>query len=112
MTRYTPGPPGRLVLTGGPGAGKTAGMILLLLAALDRRARLTSDQRDRVPVPVWLTTGGWNPGDRSLQEWAAGTMTRDYPALRARDYGPEGRAPVCSRHGARGIAAGRCTAQG
>jgi hypothetical protein len=32
-------PHGRLVL-GGPGAGKTGTMILLLLAGLDRRARL------------------------------------------------------------------------
>ena len=82
-------PYGRLVLIGGPGAGKTGAMILLLLAALDRRADLTGDQRERVPVPVWLTLGGWNPGTRSLQDWAVGTMNRDYPALRASDYGPD-----------------------
>ena len=82
-------PHGRLVLIGGPGAGKTGAMILLLLAALDRRACLTGDQRERVPVPVWLTLGGWNPETMSLQDWAVGTMNRDYPALRAPDYGPD-----------------------
>ncbi len=34
-------PHGRLVLTGGPGAGKTGAMILLLLAALDHRRSLS-----------------------------------------------------------------------
>ena len=80
-------PHGRLVLIGGPGAGKTGAMILLLLAALDRRASLADDQRARAPVPVWLTLGGWNPAATSLREWAADTMNRDYPALRAPDYG-------------------------
>ena len=41
-------PHGRLALTGGPGAGKTGPMILLLLAALDWRARLACRHRDRV----------------------------------------------------------------
>ncbi len=82
-------PHGRLVLIGGPGAGKTGAMILLLLAALDRRRGLTGDQRERVPVPVWLTLGGWNPASMSLRDWAVGTMDRDYPALRAPDYGPD-----------------------
>ena len=82
-------PHGRLVLIGGPGAGKTGAMILLLLAALDWRARLTGDQRERVPVPVWLTLGGWNPATMSLRDWAVGAMDRDYPALRAPDYGPD-----------------------
>ena len=82
-------PHGRLVLLGGPGAGKTGAMILLLLAALDRRASLADDQRARMPVPVWLTLGGWNPATTPLQEWAAATMNRDYPALRAPDYGPD-----------------------
>lgn len=80
-------PRGRLVLIGGPGAGKTGAMILLLLAALDRRASLANDQRARVPIPVWLTLGGWDPAAISLREWAADTMNRDYPALRAPDYG-------------------------
>lgn len=80
-------PHGRLVLIGGPGAGKTGAMILLLLAALDRRADLTGERRERVPVPLWLTLGGWNPATTSLRHWAVATMNRDYPALRAPVYG-------------------------
>ena len=82
-------PHGRLVLLGGPGAGKTGAMILLLLAGLDRRASLGGEQRTKVPVPVWLTLGGWDPVNTSLQKWAVDTMNRDHPALRAADYGPD-----------------------
>jgi hypothetical protein len=81
-------PHGRLIVLGGPGAGKTGAMILLLLAALDHRASLTEDKRPGAPVPVWLTLGGWDPSAKSLHEWAAGVMNRDYPFLRAPDYGP------------------------
>ena len=64
-------------------------MILLLLAGLDRRASLGSEQRTKVPVPVWLTLGGWDPVNTSLQKWAVDTMNRDHPALRAADYVPD-----------------------
>ncbi len=82
-------PHGRLVVLGGPGAGKTGAMVLLLLAALERRALLASDQRGRVPVPVWLTMGRWDPAETSLRDWATATMNRDHPALRASEYGPD-----------------------
>ena len=83
-------PHGRLVLLGGPGAGKTAAMLLLMLAALDRRSSLTNgDERGRVPVPVWLTLGGWDPAGITLREWAAERMNLDHPALRAPEYGPD-----------------------
>jgi hypothetical protein len=82
-------PHGRLVVVGEPGAGKTGAMILLLLAALDYRASLLPDQRERVPVPVWLTMGRWNPTAISLRTWAAETMNRDHPALLAAEYGPD-----------------------
>lgn len=82
-------PHGRLVLLGGPGAGKTGAMILLLLAALDRRISSSGAQRAKIPVPVWLTLGGWDPVTTSLQKWAVVTMNRDHPALRAVDYGPD-----------------------
>jgi hypothetical protein len=82
-------PHGRLIVLGGPGAGKTGAMILLLLAALDHRASLADEERPGVPVPVWLTLGGWDPSARSLHEWAAGIMNRDHPFLRAADYGPD-----------------------
>jgi hypothetical protein len=82
-------PHGRLILIGGPGAGKTGAMILLVLAALDRRSSLGREQRAKVPVPVWLSLGGWNPDTTSLKKWAVATMNRDQPALKAADYGPD-----------------------
>ena len=84
---YAKLPHGRLILIGGPGAGKTGAMILLLLATLDRRSSLEGEQRRKVPVPVWLTLGGWDPATTSLHEWAVNTMNRDHPALLAADYG-------------------------
>jgi hypothetical protein len=52
-------------------------MILLPLAALDWRARLTGEERAQVRVPVWLTLGWWNPATTPLREWAAGRMNLD-----------------------------------
>jgi len=82
-------PHGRLVIIGEPGAGKTGAMILLLLAALDKRDTLRGEQQARMPVPVWLTLGGWGPSAESLHEWAAATLNRDHPFLRAADYGAD-----------------------
>jgi hypothetical protein len=85
---------GRLVLTGGPGAGKTGAMILLLLAALDWRDRQPDGARSRVPVPAWLTLGGWNPAAEPLADWVVGVLNRDYPALRASTYGADAAATL------------------
>ena len=82
-------PHGRLVLLGGPGAGKTGAMILLLLAVLEHRDVPAGEPQAQMPVPVWLTLGGWNPLTTSLHEWATATMNRDHPFLRAPDYGAD-----------------------
>ena len=82
-------PHGRLVLLGGPGAGKTGAMILLVLAALHHRDTVPESRRGQVPVPVWLTLGGWDPTTTSLREWAVATLVRDHPYLRSREYGPD-----------------------
>ncbi|TWP54341.1 NACHT domain-containing protein [Lentzea tibetensis] len=69
--------PGRrqLVLVGAAGTGKTTAMLLLLHAALRRRATAPVDDRgDRVPVPVWLTLGSWDPDRATLSEYAARTV--------------------------------------
>jgi hypothetical protein len=73
---------GRIVVLGGPGAGKTAAMLLLLIDILNHW-RPGSDQ----PVPMWLTLGGWNPKTSSLRDWAATTLARDYPGLSAPAHG-------------------------
>ncbi|HEX6739376.1 MAG TPA: hypothetical protein VF310_13950 [Vicinamibacteria bacterium] len=79
----------RLAILGGAGAGKTAAMILLLLAALDHRRHLAGQQRASTPVPVWLTVGGWNPATTSVRAWAGQTINRDHPYLRAKELGPD-----------------------
>jgi hypothetical protein len=80
---------GRLVLIGGPGAGKTGAMILLLLEALRYRERMRETARIDVPVPVWLPLGSWDPMSESLQDWVTATLGRDHPYLRATDFGPD-----------------------
>jgi MFS family permease len=80
---------GRLVLIGGPGAGKTGAMILLLVEALHHRERMPDTDRATVPVPVWLTAGSWDPRGQGLRDWVMTTLNRDHPYLGARDFGPD-----------------------
>ena len=80
---------GRLVLTGGPGAGKTGAMLLLLLAALRHRTDESQLKPTHIPVPVWLTLGSWNPDRQSLRDWVVDSLQRDHPYLKAADFGPE-----------------------
>jgi hypothetical protein len=79
---------GRLVLIGGPGAGKTGAMILLVLEALRYRKRMPEIAPPEIPVPVWLTLGSWDPSTQGLRDWVISTISRDHPYLRATDFGP------------------------
>lgn len=74
---------GRVVILGGYGRGKTAAAILTVLDALDHRSRLDSLERSAVPVPVLLTTHGWDPRRQSLGDWLAARLAQDYPFLRS-----------------------------
>ncbi|MBO3749162.1 hypothetical protein J5X84_24050 [Streptosporangiaceae bacterium NEAU-GS5] len=63
---------GRILLMGGPGAGKSSAAIMLLLDALNHRKNVADPaRRARVPVPVLLTLSGWNPLDLTVTAWAA-----------------------------------------
>jgi hypothetical protein len=80
---------GRLVLIGGPGAGKTGAMILLLMDALRHCERMPDATRADVPVPVWLTLGSWDPSSQGLRDWVTATIRRDHSYLRASEFGPD-----------------------
>ncbi|MBO0803669.1 MAG: hypothetical protein J2P25_11425 [Nocardiopsaceae bacterium] len=86
---YTRLPRGRLVITGGPGSGKTSAMILLLLEALAQREELAPETRLKVPVPVLLNLADWDPSSMSLSAWVASVLNRDYRALRSPHYGDD-----------------------
>jgi hypothetical protein len=85
---------GRLALIGGPGAGKTAAMILLLLEALRYRERIPDATRTEVPVPVLLTLGSWNPGSQGLRDWVTATIRRNHQYVRAPEFGPDAAAQL------------------
>lgn len=80
---------GRLVILGEPGAGKSGAGIWLLRDALAHRAALTAEDRVRVPVPVLVSPQGWDPFAEPFAEWLATRLARDYPLLRAPEYGED-----------------------
>jgi hypothetical protein len=67
-------PTGRLVVLGGPGAGKT---ILLVRLVLD----LLRDRRPGEPVPMLLPLASWNPDDQDLYGWIERWLITENPVL-------------------------------
>ncbi|MFB9630561.1 NACHT domain-containing protein [Nonomuraea helvata] len=66
----------RLVITGGPGTGKTTLAIQLMLELIRTRA-------DRDPVPVLLPVADWDiEAHPRFQDWVAERVRTDYAALR------------------------------
>ncbi|MEU8378139.1 hypothetical protein [Streptosporangium sp. NPDC048865] len=71
----------RLVITGGPGTGKTTLAIQLLL-------ELVPDRDPADPVPVLVPVNGWDTSVHPrLQDWIATRLASDYPELNAREFG-------------------------
>jgi hypothetical protein len=74
---------GRLIITGGPGTGKSSAAILLLLDALRYRNQTPPDRRARVPVPVLFTLHGWDPATTAVNDWLTTKLT-ELPLLNGR----------------------------
>lgn len=69
-------PSQRLVVLGGPGAGKT-----VLAGYLTRQ--MLSERREGDPVPVILGLASWNPAEETLPDWMANRLAVIYRGLGA-----------------------------
>ena len=70
---------GRLVIIGEPGSGKTGAAVLLVLAGLEYRQQVSSQDRPPVPVPVMFTWHGWDPNTQRVGDWLAAQLQETYP---------------------------------
>jgi len=67
-------PTGRLLVLGGPGAGKTMLLVRLVLDVLDSRTK-------GGPVPTLVPLSSWNPAVQDLRTWLLDRLVIDYPGL-------------------------------
>ncbi|MFG1681882.1 NACHT domain-containing protein [Nonomuraea sp. NPDC049269] len=91
----------RLIISGGPGTGKTTLAVHLLQHLLSVWAadQAAASPSEIVPVPVLLPVSRWNTDTHPrLQLWLAEQLEQDYPALKAPQFGP-GAAAALARGG-------------
>lgn len=69
--------PGRLLILGEPGAGKTVLLIDLLLQMCEHRATLEKSARETTPVPVRFSLPTWNV-NVPLAEWLAESLSLNF----------------------------------
>lgn len=69
-----------LLLLGGPGSGKTHG---LLQIAADLHARASCAPERAGPLPVLFDISGWSPSRRSLKEWLLTQLQREHRVPRS-----------------------------
>jgi hypothetical protein len=81
---------GRLVIVGEPGSGKTGAAVLLILAALEYRQQVPSQDRQLVPVPVMFTLHGWDPNTKRVTDWLAARLQETYPLFAGKGGKAEG----------------------
>ena len=53
--------------------------MLLVLAALEHRQQVHSQDRQLVPVPVLFTLHGWDPNTKRVEDWLAARLQETYP---------------------------------
>jgi hypothetical protein len=76
----------RLLILGGPGAGKSTVALLFTLAALEDLARRRHNARSSKLnatsfVPVLLSVGSWRPDDESIRDFVVRRIPFEYPAV-------------------------------
>ncbi|MGX1885828.1 NACHT domain-containing protein [Streptomyces sp. NPDC055287] len=71
---FTAIPSGRLVVLGGPGAGKTILAVQFVLGVLAAR-------QPGGPVPVFISLANWDPRSVGLREWLAERLAAEYRPL-------------------------------
>ena len=89
-------PTQRLIILGGPGAGKTGLLVDLVLRILRRQDRETDwadrPHRDRI-VPVLFSLSSWSP-DQPLSDWLVDRLHTEHPELQAPEHNePDGPYP-------------------